>query len=105
MHGQENYKIVTELFCFTFHTLIYCCYNVSYVTQQCFLSIFVHPPSTRDNAYFLTGKMIAVSVAHGGPGPHFLSRDLVNHIVGQPGFCANVKDVIDDEIKRALCEV
>ncbi|KAF3850678.1 hypothetical protein F7725_012450 [Dissostichus mawsoni] len=36
--------------------------------------------------------------------PHFLSRDLVNHIAGQPGFCAHVTDVTDDEIGRALSE-
>lgn len=46
-----------------------------------------------------------MSVVHGGPGPHFLSMDLVKHIVGQPGFCANVKDVTDDEIGRVLNEV
>ncbi|KAJ4946568.1 hypothetical protein JOQ06_024233, partial [Pogonophryne albipinna] len=58
----------------------------------------------REDEYFMAGKMIAVSIVHGGPGPHFLSRDLVNHIAGQPGFCAHVTDVTDDEIGRALSE-
>ncbi|XP_030266633.1 G2/M phase-specific E3 ubiquitin-protein ligase-like [Sparus aurata] len=77
--------------------------------------IFEGPPESRylvynataigEDEFFLAGKMIAVCIVHGGPGPHFLSRDLVNHIVGQPGFCANVKDVTDDEIGRALNEI
>lgn len=49
--------------------------------------------------------MIAVSIVHGGPGPHFLSKDLVNNILGQPGFSATVRDVTDEEIGRVLCEV
>ncbi|XP_034562255.1 uncharacterized protein LOC117828943 isoform X2 [Notolabrus celidotus] len=64
-----------------------------------------NPAAIREDEYFMAGKMIAVSIVHGGPGPHFLSRDLVNHIVGQPSFCANVKDVTDDEIGRALHEI
>ncbi|KAJ8289477.1 hypothetical protein GJAV_G00001740 [Gymnothorax javanicus] len=77
--------------------------------------IFEGPPESRylvynsaairEDEYFMAGKMIAVSIVHGGPGPHFLSRDLVTHIVGQPSFCANVKDVTDDEIGRALHEI
>ncbi|KAK1883051.1 G2/M phase-specific E3 ubiquitin-protein ligase [Dissostichus eleginoides] len=59
----------------------------------------------REDEYVMAGKMIAVSIVHGGPGPHFLSRDLVNHIAGQPGFCAHVTDVTDDEIGRALSEI
>lgn len=65
----------------------------------------VHPSAIGEDEFFLAGKMIAVCIVHGGPGPHFLSRDLVNHIIGQPGFCANLKDVTDDEIGRALNEV
>ncbi|XP_034065966.1 G2/M phase-specific E3 ubiquitin-protein ligase-like [Gymnodraco acuticeps] len=77
--------------------------------------IFEGPPQSRylvynaaairEDEYFMAGKMIAVSIVHGGPGPHFLSRDLVNHIAGQPGFCAHVTDVTDDEIGRALSEI
>ncbi|KAF3859024.1 hypothetical protein F7725_021423, partial [Dissostichus mawsoni] len=77
--------------------------------------IFEGPPQSRylvynaaairEDEYVMAGKMIAVSIVHGGPGPHFLSRDLVNHIAGQPGFCAHVTDVTDDEIGRALSEI
>ena len=53
----------------------------------------------------MAGKMISVSVVHGGPGPGFLSKDLVNHIIGKAGFNATVKDVTDDEIGKVLREV
>lgn len=61
--------------------------------------------AVREDEYFLAGRMVAVSLVHGGPGPHFLSRDLVNHIVGHPGFSATRKDVTDDEIGIVLREV
>ncbi|KAF3850672.1 hypothetical protein F7725_012444 [Dissostichus mawsoni] len=74
--------------------------------------IFEGPPQSRylvynaaairEDEYFMAGKMIAVSIVHGGPGPRFISRDLVNHIAGQPGFCAHVTD---EEIGRALSEI
>lgn len=49
--------------------------------------------------------MIAVSVVHGGPGPHFLSQDLVHYLVGQPSFKATVDSITDEEIGKALKEV
>lgn len=61
--------------------------------------------AVREDEYFLAGKMIAVSIVHGGPGPHFLSKDLVNHIVDQPTFSATLKDVTDEGIVKVLQEV
>lgn len=61
--------------------------------------------AVREDEYFLAGKMIAVSIVHGGPGPHFLSQDLVNHIVNQTTFSATLKDVTDEGIVKALQEV
>ncbi|XP_065104077.2 uncharacterized protein [Paramisgurnus dabryanus] len=61
--------------------------------------------AVREDEYFLAGKMIAVSIVHGGPGPHFLSKDLVNHIIDQPSFSATVKDVTDEGIVKALQEI
>lgn len=59
----------------------------------------------REDEYFLAGKMIAVSIVHGGPAPHFLDKNLVNHILGQPGFKATVADVADEETGKVLREV
>ena len=49
--------------------------------------------------------MIAVSVVHGGPGPHFLSEDLVHYLAGQPSFKGTVNLITDEEIGKALQEV
>lgn len=49
--------------------------------------------------------MIAMSIVHGGPGPNFLSRDLVSYISGQSSFHASVADVKDEEIGKVLQEV
>ena len=61
--------------------------------------------AVREDVYFLAGKMIAVSVVHGGPALHFLSKDLVNHIVGKLSFSITVEDITDEEIKKVLHQV
>lgn len=64
--------------------------------------------AAREDEYFLAGKMIAVSIVHGGPAPHFLSKNLVNHMIGNPSFSATVemmKDVKDEEIGKVLHQV
>lgn len=61
--------------------------------------------AAREDEFFLAGKMIAVSIVHGGPAPHFLSKNLVNHIIGNPSFSATVGDVKDEEIGKVLQQV
>ncbi|XP_045898128.1 G2/M phase-specific E3 ubiquitin-protein ligase-like [Micropterus dolomieu] len=60
--------------------------------------------AVREDEYYLAGKMIAVSVVHGGPGPHFLSEDLVHYLAGQPSFKATNSLITDEEIGKALQE-
>ncbi|KAL1250713.1 hypothetical protein QQF64_018509 [Cirrhinus molitorella] len=77
--------------------------------------IFDGPPNSRylvynsaavkEDEYFLAGKMIAVSIVHGGPGPRFLSKDVVNYIVGYPSFSATLKDVTDEDVVKVLQEI
>lgn len=57
----------------------------------------------REDEYYLAGKMIAVSVVHGDPGPHFLSEDLVHCLAGQPSFQATVNSITDEDVGK-LCE-
>lgn len=59
----------------------------------------------KEDEYYLAGKMIAVAVVHGGPGPHFLCKDLVNHLAGQKSFMGTVDLVTDREVGKALHEV
>ncbi|XP_044022324.1 G2/M phase-specific E3 ubiquitin-protein ligase-like [Siniperca chuatsi] len=49
--------------------------------------------------------MIAVSVVHGGPGPHFLSKDLVHYLAGQPSFKAPINLITDEELGKALQKI
>lgn len=59
----------------------------------------------REDEYFLAGKMMAVSVVHGGPGPHFLSKDLVHYLAGQSSFQPTLHSINDGEIQKVLREV
>ncbi|KAI9538041.1 hypothetical protein NQZ68_019382, partial [Dissostichus eleginoides] len=59
----------------------------------------------REDEYYLAGKMVAVSIVHGGPGPNFLSEDLVSYISGQSSFKASVGDITDEEIGKVLQEI
>ncbi|XP_013888230.1 G2/M phase-specific E3 ubiquitin-protein ligase [Austrofundulus limnaeus] len=61
--------------------------------------------AAREDEFFLAGKMIAVSIVQGGPAPHFLSKNLVNHMIGNPSFRATVEDVKDEEIGKVLQQV
>ncbi|MED6232366.1 hypothetical protein ATANTOWER_028597 [Ataeniobius toweri] len=61
--------------------------------------------AARKDEYFLAGKMIAVSIVHGGPAPHFLSKNLVNHMMGNPSFSTTAEDVKDEEIGKGLQQV
>lgn len=63
------------------------------------------PQVFREHEYFLAGKMIPVSIIHRGPAPHFLSKDLVEHIIGKPSFSATVEDITDEEREKALRQV
>ncbi|XP_078028971.1 G2/M phase-specific E3 ubiquitin-protein ligase-like [Epinephelus lanceolatus] len=67
--------------------------------------IFDGPLSIREDEYYLAGKMIAVSIVHGGTGPNFLSEDLVSYISGQTSFKASVGDITDEEIGKVLQEI
>ncbi|XP_049437670.1 G2/M phase-specific E3 ubiquitin-protein ligase-like isoform X1 [Epinephelus fuscoguttatus] len=58
-----------------------------------------------EDEYYLAGKMIAVSIVHGGPGPNFLSQDLVSYISGQTSFKGSVGDITDEEIGKVLQEI
>ncbi|XP_023805102.1 uncharacterized protein LOC101162181 isoform X2 [Oryzias latipes] len=61
--------------------------------------------ASRDNEYRLAGQMIAVSIVHGGPGPNFLSKDLVSYMSGQSSFNSSVEDIKDEVIGTVLQEI
>ncbi|KAK1874733.1 G2/M phase-specific E3 ubiquitin-protein ligase [Dissostichus eleginoides] len=49
--------------------------------------------AVREDGYYLAGKMIAVSVVHGGPGPHFLKGIVSDYL--QWYFIGRNSSVID----------
>ena len=57
----------------------------------------------RDGDYFLAGKIIALSIVHGGPGPESFSPILFDSIVqGPEDVKVSVDDVFDHEAKQQL---
>ncbi|XP_048036096.1 G2/M phase-specific E3 ubiquitin-protein ligase-like isoform X2 [Megalobrama amblycephala] len=61
--------------------------------------------AARDDDYFLAGRMIAVSIVHGGPGPRFLSEMLYDHLTGRTDINGTVEDITDETMKAALLEI
>lgn len=62
------------------------------------------PTAVREDEYFLAGRMTAVSIVHGGPGPRFLSDMLYNHLTGRADINGTVEDITDETMKTALIE-
>ncbi|XP_072572064.1 G2/M phase-specific E3 ubiquitin-protein ligase-like isoform X1 [Paramormyrops kingsleyae] len=62
--------------------------------------------AAEDNEYFHIGRMIAVSIVHGGPGPRCLSPNLFLYLIGKVKTLeAPIEDIPDDEVKRGLLEI
>ncbi|XP_059361261.1 G2/M phase-specific E3 ubiquitin-protein ligase-like [Carassius carassius] len=61
--------------------------------------------AAREDEYFLAGRMIAVSVVHGGPGPRFLSEMVYDHLTGRSDINGTVEDITDETMKAALLEI
>ncbi|MGH0144180.1 UNVERIFIED_CONTAM: hypothetical protein FKN15_044872, partial [Acipenser sinensis] len=60
----------------------------------------------RDDDYFLAGKIIAISLVHGGPSPNFCSRTLYDSLTYDPQqVTPSVKDVCDRDIAEIILEV
>ena len=56
--------------------------NILNYIMYCMFSFCNMNSFIAEDEYFLAGKMITVSVVHGGRGPHFLSEDLVHYLAG-----------------------
>lgn len=55
-----------------------------------FLSVFT---ALKENLYYEAGKMLAISLVHGGPSPGFFSKTLFNCLVYGP---ENTQPILDD---------
>ena len=63
-------------------------------------------PALQEEMYLCMGKMIALSVVHGGPGPSFFAESVVAYLFcGLSGVTAKVDDVPDTSIRDQLKKV
>ncbi|XP_057184324.1 G2/M phase-specific E3 ubiquitin-protein ligase-like isoform X1 [Triplophysa rosa] len=62
--------------------------------------------AAEDNEYFHIGRMIAVSIVHGGPGLCCLSPNFFLNLIGkEKKIEAPIEDMPDDEVRKALLEI
>ncbi|XP_033869022.3 uncharacterized protein LOC117407897 isoform X1 [Acipenser ruthenus] len=60
----------------------------------------------RDDDYFLAGRIIAISLVHGGPSPNFFSRTLYDSLAYDPQqVTPSVKDICDCDIAEIIWEM
>ena len=57
-----------------------------------------------NRTYYNVGKVLALSLMHGGPAPHFLARTVVDYIV-YGSAQASPFDVSDQAIQESLIKV
>ncbi|XP_062350945.1 G2/M phase-specific E3 ubiquitin-protein ligase [Cinclus cinclus] len=59
-----------------------------------------------ENLYFEAGKMIAVSLVHGGPSPGFFSKTLFGCLVyGPENVKPSLEDVADDDVAQTIKKI
>ena len=60
----------------------------------------------QEDLYFCMGKMIALSIVHGGPGPTFFAESVVDYIFGGLGAVSpRVSDIPDVVIRQRVQKV
>lgn len=68
-----------------------------------FLSVFT---ALKENLYYEAGKMLAISLVHGGPSPGFFSETLFNCLVyGPENTLPVLDDVSDFEVTQIIFKV
>ena len=55
-----------------------------------------------DNDYFVAGLMVAMSLVHGGPAPHFLSPIMFRALISDQPVTVSLQDVYDHELRSSL---
>ncbi|KAK2558696.1 G2/M phase-specific E3 ubiquitin-protein ligase [Acropora cervicornis] len=55
-----------------------------------------------DNDYFIAGLMLAMSLVHGGPAPHFLSPIMFQALISDQPVTVSLQDVYDHELRSLL---
>ena len=55
-----------------------------------------------DNDYFVARLMLAMSLVHGGPVPHFLSPIMFHALISDQPVTVSLQDVYDHELRSSL---
>ena len=78
---------------------------------QYYKSIWTNPATLPSLAadgdeYFHVGRMVAMSIVHGGPGPRCFSENFYHYLVGKVKTIeAPIADVPDPDLRNVLLEV
>lgn len=68
--------------------------------------IFTHNLSLLETSqYRLVGRMVALSMAHNGPGLHFLAPELFALMTGEKVQLDNVDSLLTEELKSMIKQV
>uniref|UniRef100_A0A1Y1JV40 HECT domain-containing protein n=2 Tax=Photinus pyralis TaxID=7054 RepID=A0A1Y1JV40_PHOPY len=59
----------------------------------------------QDNLYVEAGKIIALSLVHGGPGPHFFSQTLFSLLAYGHENTVPTLDDVDEDIRTAIVKL
>lgn len=76
--------------CLCVHYVWWLSYNNKIITFVVFSSIST---ALKENLYYEAGKILAISLVHGGPSPGFFSKTLFNCLVYGP---ENTQPILDD---------
>ncbi|RMC00394.1 hypothetical protein DUI87_23002 [Hirundo rustica rustica] len=87
MHLGNLKKMHIKTYCIVINTVML--EDVSARKEETIMNLI----AVKENLYFEAGKMIAVSLVHGGPPPGFFSKTLFNCLVYGP---ENVKPTLED---------
>ncbi|KAI4891458.1 hypothetical protein NFI96_024367 [Prochilodus magdalenae] len=62
--------------------------------------------AAEEDEHFHVGRMIAVSIVHGGPGPRCLSPNLFQYLTGKvKSIEVPIEEIPDEEVRNALLEI
>ncbi|NXL91943.1 G2E3 ligase, partial [Alectura lathami] len=69
-------------------------------------NLSMDPQALKENLYFEAGKMIAVSLVHGGPSPGFFSKILFDCLVyGPENVKPSLEDVADVDVAQTIKKI
>ncbi|XP_078515543.1 G2/M phase-specific E3 ubiquitin-protein ligase [Lissotriton helveticus] len=89
-----------------FRLLMQCLQNSSVFERSSPKNLSYDFRALQGNLYYEAGKMIAVSLIHGGPAPSFFSKTLFHCLVHGPGNVEpSIEDVADEDMLHLIMKI